>query len=209
MLHVVSASNRKLYERQVEESFQIRHRVYVTERGWHDLDRGDKREVDQFDNDDAIYLLALDEPTRRVLGGSRLVPSLKPHLMSEVFPQLASARPLPRAPDVFEWTRFFVIPARREPHAISTVSCTIMCGVQEYCLERGIRQLSIVTEMFWISRFLELEWNPKPLGFPIRWQEMDVVGITVDISEQALETTRAVRGFTFPVLFNAYGGVTS
>lgn len=209
MLHVVSARNRELYERQVEESFHIRHRIYVAERGWHDLDRGDKREVDQFDNDDAIYLLALDESTRGVLGGSRLVPSIKPHLMSEVFPQLASVRPLPREPAVFEWTRFYVIPARREPHAISAVSCIIMCGVQEYCLQNGIRQLSIVTEPFWICRFLELGWNPKPLGSPIRWQGMDVVGITVDVSVEALETTRALRGFRSPVLVNAHNKAVS
>ena len=46
--------------------------------------RADEREVDQFDNDNAIYLLALDE-NGRVLGGSRLTSSLKPHLLgSEV-----------------------------------------------------------------------------------------------------------------------------
>lgn len=205
MLHVVSAENRELYAPQVEESFRIRHRIYVKERGWHDLDRPDEREVDQFDNDDAIYLLALDENSGRVLGGSRLVPSLKPHLMSEVFPQLASTRELPRAPDVFEWTRYYVIAERREPHAISDISCTILCGVQEYCLENGIAQLSIVTEPFWITRFLDLGWRPRPLGLGIRWQGMDVIGITVEISESALQQTRNVRGFTEPVLIHRRG----
>jgi acyl-homoserine lactone synthase len=200
MLHVVTAQNKGRYARQVEESFRIRHRIYVEERGWRDLDRPDKREVDQFDTDDAIYLLALDEKTRRVVGGSRLVPTLKPHLMSDVFPQLASMRQLPRSADIFEWTRYYVVPERREPHAISDVACTIMCGVQEYCLENEISQLSIVTEPIWISRFLGLGWNPKPLGLPIRWQGMDVIGITVDISESALRETQQVRGISESVL---------
>jgi acyl-homoserine lactone synthase len=206
MLHVVTAENRSLYERQVEESFLIRHKIYVEERGWRDLDRPDKREVDQFDNDDAIYLLALDERARRVIGGSRLIPTLKPHLMSDVFPQLASMRQLPRSADIFEWTRFYVISERREPHAISDVACTIMCGVQEYCLENGIFKLSIVTEPFWIPRFARLGWNPKPLGLPIDWHGMEVVGITVEISESALRQTRQVRNLSGPVLVHESAG---
>jgi acyl-homoserine lactone synthase len=206
MLHVVTAENRSLYERQVEESFLIRHKIYVEERGWRDLDRPDKREVDQFDNDDAIYLLALDERARRVIGGSRLIPTLKPHLMSDVFPQLASMRQLPRSADIFEWTRFYVISERREPHAISDVACTIMCGVQEYCLENGIVKLSIVTEPFWIPRFARLGWNPKPLGLPIDWHGMEVVGITVEISESALRQTRQVRNLSGPVLVHESAG---
>lgn len=200
MLHAVTSANRHLYRDQVEESFRIRHQVYVGERGWHDLDRPDKREVDQFDNDDAVYLLALDETNGRVLGGSRLISSLKPHLMSDVFPMLASMRPLPISQDVYEWTRFYVIPEMRERHALSQVACEIYCGVQEFCLKQGVSQLSIVTEPYWIPRFMRLGWNPMPLGLPILWQGMEVVGITVDVDEQVLDQTRKVRGITGPVL---------
>lgn len=200
MLHVVTSANRSSYGAHVEESFRIRHRIYVGERGWKDLDRPDKREVDQFDNEDAIYLLAIDDREQRVVGGSRLVPTIKPHLLSDVFPQLATARPIPRAPDIYEWTRFYIVPERREPHAMSEVACIIMCGVQEYCLNQGVRQLSIVTEPFWIPRFLRLGWEPKPLGLPIEWQGMEVVAIAVSVSEAALSTTREMRGIRQTVL---------
>ena len=199
MLHVVTADNRQRYREQVEESYRIRHRIYVHERGWHDLARLDGREVDQFDDENAIYLLALDDKMR-VQGGSRLISSLKPHLLADVFPELAGVRPIPRAPDIYEWTRFYVVPEAREPHAISNVSCQIMCGVQELCLECGISQLSIVTEPPWITRFLRLGWNPQPLGLPIVWKGMDVVGITVDISEHALRQTRRLRDIRGTVL---------
>ncbi len=202
MLHVVTRENRHHYHAQIDESFRIRHRIYVHERGWNDLARDDEREVDQFDNDDAIYLLLLDEVDKKVVGGSRLIPSLKPHLLADVFPQLASARPIPRASNVYEWTRFYVIPEKREPHAISDVACSIMCGVQEFGLEQGLSQFSIVTEPYWIPRFLRLGWSPRPLGLPIQWQEMEVVGITVDVSEFALRETRRLRGIRSSVLFH-------
>ncbi|MDQ8700598.1 acyl-homoserine-lactone synthase [Hyphomicrobium sp. LHD-15] len=200
MLHIITGENRHLYQSQVDDSFRIRHRIYVHERGWKDLARADGREVDQFDNSDAIYLLMLDETDGRVIGGSRLIPSLKPHLLADVFPQLASTHPVPRSPNIYEWTRFYVVPERREPHATSDVACTIMCGVQEFGLEHNLSQFSIVTEPYWIPRFLRLGWSPRPLGLPIQWQGMDVVGITVDVSEFALRETRRLRGIRTPVL---------
>ncbi|MFV0644769.1 MAG: acyl-homoserine-lactone synthase, partial [Sphingomonadaceae bacterium] len=90
-----------------------RHDIYIGERGWMDIARADGREIDQFDNDDAIYLLGLTS-AGEVVGGSRLVPSLKPHLMSEVFPNLAPDG-VPRGKEIYEWTRIFIAPALRTP----------------------------------------------------------------------------------------------
>ncbi len=198
VLHAVTSENRSLYQRQVEESFAIRHQIYVGERGWEDLRRSDGRECDQFDNDDAVYLLALEGD--RVIGGSRLVPTVKPHLMSEVFPQLASFRPLPRAANIYEWTRIYVIPERRGGRAMSNTTSVIYCGIQEYCLSEGIDRISIVTEPVWLPRFLELGWNPVPLGLAIDHKSGPVIGITVDVSEEILAHTREIRGIASPVL---------
>ena len=87
-VHIVDRSNRSAYSRYVEQMFRLRHEIYVGERAWSDLERADGREVDAFDTDDAVYLLGLDSD-KGVVAGSRLVPSLKPHLLSDVFPQLA------------------------------------------------------------------------------------------------------------------------
>src|SRR5262249_38699865 len=111
-VHAIDAGNRHLYEDQIEEHYRIRHDIYVNERRWMDLERPDGREVDQFDTEKSVYLLALEGD--RVVGGSRLVPTLEPHLMSEVFPHVADVRGVPRARDIYEWTRIFVIPAKRE-----------------------------------------------------------------------------------------------
>lgn len=206
MLHVVNKSNRHLYCAQLEESFRIRHRIYAEGRGWEDIKRPDGRDFDQFDNDDATYLLLLEGQesegqTRRVLGGSRLIPTLKPHLMSEVFPQLANTKPLPRARNVFEWTRYFVIPEMRAKEKACFASGIILAGLQEFCLEEGIDQLSIVLEPYWLPRFKEADLNPQPLGLAVKDnQGTTILGITIDVTEQSLERTRQVRGIEGPVL---------
>jgi acyl-homoserine lactone synthase len=189
-IHAIHAGNRHLYEEMIDQHYRIRHTIYVGERKWMDLERPDGREIDQFDNSDAVYLLGI-EPGKGVVGGSRLVPSLKPHLMSEVFPELANVRGLPRSHNIFEWTRIFVIPARREGGRPSKAAGIIYCGILEFCLSHNIEQLSVVCEAYWIPRLLALGWNPVLLGEPIEKDGMTIVGITCDMTEDALAKTRS------------------
>ena len=107
MIHIVTAENRKLYEKEMLEQHRIRHDIYVRENNWKNLKVEDGRESDQFDNDDATYILAIEDG--KVLGGSRFIPTIKPHLLSDVFSSLAEVRGIPRSPDIFEWTRLFTV----------------------------------------------------------------------------------------------------
>ncbi|NJL08906.1 MAG: hypothetical protein HC900_12165 [Methylacidiphilales bacterium] len=110
MIHVITSRNRHLYEGELTQHFRVRYDIYVRDRQWLALDRPVPLEVDQFDTLDAIYLLSIDKG--KLLGGSRLIPSMQPHLLSEVFPYLAP-RGVPRRADVFEWTRIFVAKDQR------------------------------------------------------------------------------------------------
>jgi acyl-homoserine lactone synthase len=161
MIHVVTKANRAIYQEQMEEQFHIRHDIYVKQRKWMDLDRPDGREIDQFDNDDATYLLMLED--NRVIGGSRFVPTIKPHLMSEVFAFLANVRGVQRGHDIVEWTRIFIVPEKRSVFNLKKM----YAGVLEYCLNEGFNTITIVMETWWIPRFLELGWDVIPLGEPM------------------------------------------
>ena len=199
-LHVVDRSNRHAYAGYLEDYFKVRHDIYVGERGWLDLARADGREIDDFDSGDAIYLLGIC-PQRKFVAGSRLLPSLKPHLLNDVFPQLAEGR-VPRGEDVFEWTRFFVVPALRSQGRPSNAAGVVYCGIVEFCLKREIRQLSVVCEPHWLQRFESLSWNPVQLGSPLICKDGPIIGILLNISEEALSTTRTFYGITQSVISN-------
>jgi acyl-homoserine lactone synthase len=132
MIHVISAANRHLYEDVLEQHFRLRHEIFVEERKWEALRKPDGREIDAYDNEDAIYLLALDN--RRVLGGCRLYPTTKPTMMSEVFPNLAAVRGCPVDPQIWEWSRFFVTRERRD----GAFNLQLMAAAQEFCLDQAI-----------------------------------------------------------------------
>lgn len=198
-IHIVDRSNRGAYRDQLEQHFRLRHEIYVGERGWLDLARPDGREMDAFDNEDAVYLLGI-MPDKGVVAGSRLIPSLKPHLMSEVFPELALDG-VPRANDIFEWTRIFVVPALRQPGVPCLAAGIVYCGIVELCLRRSITKLSIVCETYWVDRLAELGWNPQPLGPPMEHQGETIIGLIVDMGEAALETTRQIYAISRSVLW--------
>jgi acyl-homoserine lactone synthase len=189
-VHAIHAGNRHLYENILDQHHRIRHDIYVGERKWMDLERPDGREIDQFDTDKAIYLLGI-EPGKGVVGGSRLIPTLEPHLMSDVFPELANVRGLPRAHNIFEWTRIFIVPAKREGGRLCKAAGIIYCGILEFCLSQNVTQLSVVCEAYWIPRLIALGWNPVLLGEPIEKDGMTIVGITCDMTDEALARTRS------------------
>ena len=193
MLHVIDADNRKEYADTLEQSFIVRHRVFVEQKGWLDLRKPDGRETDQFDTDAAIHMVWLDDDGN-VVAGSRLLPTTEPHLLSEIFPHLATVYDIPRSPKIFEWTRFYVDHGNMANVGECNLSSHIMCGVLQYCLDHEITHLSAVAEALWLSRFLRWGWKPEALGLPQDYSGQKIVGLVVKVSEEALEkTARATR----------------
>jgi acyl-homoserine lactone synthase len=102
-IHVVSKENASQYADELQAYYRLRHLIYVEERGWRDLRRDDGLERDQFDNDNAVHLLAIKN--HEVVGGSRMIRMSQPTLLSEVFPRLVQRGELPRDHASMEWTR--------------------------------------------------------------------------------------------------------
>src|SRR5690349_14719114 len=94
MIYIIDQSNRAAYKAQLEEMFRIRHDIYVGRRGWAALAKPDGRDVDQFDTEETVYLLGLDN-LGRVCSGLRLNPTMSPHLIDTLFPHAVTFEPIP------------------------------------------------------------------------------------------------------------------
>jgi len=86
---------------------QYRHRVFVEKLGWQ-LTCKNAMEFDQFDRPDTLYVIARREDGALV-GVARLLPTNKPYLLADVFPQLMQGMPLPNAADIWELSRFAAV----------------------------------------------------------------------------------------------------
>jgi len=194
-VHVINDANRHLYERELDEHHQIRHRIYIEELQWRGLTpRADKREYDQFDMDETVYLLALDEG--RVVGGLRLVPTTGPHLIADVFPHFASIQGVPRGPDIAEWTRIFVVPERREEHSSAKIRSTVVASMLDYALREGVSAISVLMNAFWLPKFQKCGWRARPLGLPDMHDGEWLIAVLVDVTPEALAGQRAARGLS-------------
>jgi acyl-homoserine lactone synthase len=117
MIHIVTNANRHLYRAQVWEMFNERRKAFYERCGWRDLMVFDGAEVDDFDDEKAVYLLALDEE-ERLEGAVRARPTDDRCILADKYPQMIGpdAPPL-KGPDVWETTRIFTTDryrARRE-----------------------------------------------------------------------------------------------
>lgn len=200
MIHVINAKNKDQYRRELHDHFRLRHDVYVDERGWENLRSSDRLERDQFDNDDASYLLAIDNG--RVLGGSRFVPTDKPHLLSEVFPHTASVRGVPQAPDIAEWTRFFAKADVRETWKNGGTVAQILCGTIEHLLDEDYSAFTFLFECWFLGRINDMGWGVMPLGLPERIENGWWMAAKVPIDQEVLAATREFCGVSGPVLTN-------
>ena len=84
-----------------------RHKVFVEQLGW-ELNTQNGEELDQFDRQDTVYVVAQDD-SGQVFGCARLLPTTRPYLLGEVFPQLLNGLPPPNSPDIWELSRFAAV----------------------------------------------------------------------------------------------------
>lgn len=89
-----------------------RYRVFVEKLGW-ELQCEAGLEYDQFDRDDTVYVVAQDDDGD-IIGMARLLPTTRPYLLGEVFPQLMNGLPIPQTEDVWELSRFVALDFKAE-----------------------------------------------------------------------------------------------
>lgn len=199
MIYVVDSSNRDAYQAQLEDMYRIRHDIYVGRRGWKALAKPDGRDIDQFDTDDTVYLLGLDE-YGHVTSGLRLNPTTEPHLISTVFPHAVTFGDIPVDGRIYEFTRYFVVPDRVDRMKRRQAAGELLVAMFEYGLCSGLTHFSLLCDSFFLNTALEMRWKVQPLGLPTAYDEGTCIAILFEVSHRVADSTREVRGVTGPVL---------
>jgi N-acyl-L-homoserine lactone synthetase len=199
MIHVVTSSNRSFFADQVRAMHRDRRRIFVDKLGWDVPVSADGLEIDQFDNEDAAYLVALDDSRTRHLGSVRLLPSTKPHILGTAFPDLCGGE-VPMGQDVWEITRFCVSPDIRD-YAINTrIQRALAIGMVEFALLFEITTYTFVTHLGWLPLILSLGWDAQPLGLPAGEGRQAVGAAKLNIMPSTLSLFREQWDFRQPVL---------
>jgi acyl-homoserine lactone synthase len=200
MIHVVDKFNYPSYRSLIEDSFRLRYKVFVEEKKWTALEREDKRDIDQFDTENAVYHLCLD-PEGQVVGVQRMLASTGPHLLSDVLPELCEGE-RPVGEHIWEWTRYAVDPRqRREPgRFLSPAAMDLLVGMVEWGLANKIDTFIIQMNQHWLLRLMQFHFRMTPLGFPKDMNSETIIAVTAGFNSNTLAKLREVRGSDEPVL---------
>lgn len=191
-IHIVTAENIGFYADAMEQAYRLRHMVFVEEMGWNDLRRPDGREIDQFDDGRAVHMLYLDGD--QLVGYQRMLPSMRPHLLSEVLSHLCDGD-FPVGPHIWEWTRYCVTKDHRDRgRMLSLAGNLLLSAIVEWGLESGVSKIIIEMNPIWLLRLVQLHFRVTPLGIPQKAGKDSIVAVTAAFDARTLARLRDVRG---------------
>ena len=149
-LRVIAGSPADLPPGYLERVGRYRHQVFIERLGW-SLPSREGCELDRFDRADTVHVAVEDEKSR-IAGCARLLPTTRPYLLADVFPQLLHGAPPPRDERIWELSRFacmdFSQPASTPLAQFSSSSTALLLrGAMDCAARRGAQRLITVSPL--------------------------------------------------------------
>ena len=162
MIITLRGNDRKDNPGIFEQLFRLRHDIFVKGRGW-SLPCGNGRETDQYDVDEAVYFIELNGDG--VIESSvRATPTEKYSLLADCFPHLIENGMPARAPDVYECTRYIVMPAQKSRENNRAAKARLLIALFQWAISRKLSYLQTVIDAGTLSSFVEMSPKTIPLG---------------------------------------------
>ena len=193
MLHVIKQNTDAGTDAVLRGMFEARKRIFVDLLGWNVPVIDGRYEVDQFDDEHATYLV-LTDPDGRHRASARLLPTLRPHILGDLYPILCDGA-VPRGAAISEVTRFCLdraLNARERRDARNR----LVRAIADHGLASGITLYTGVAELGWLQQILAFGWHCRPLGLPqpIGGAMLGALAIEIDTRTPALLAAAGIHG---------------
>lgn len=198
MLHIINPGEHEKFAHIIDAMYRLRYDVAVDQWGWDIPGAQPGREKDQFDSDNAAYFVAMgDEGTHlegRAIATARLLPTTRPHMMSELFSSFCDLQPSPVQDDVWECSRYLSDAELVGDKATSRrARIAVNLGMIEFALSHDINRFIWLTHQLMYGLMIKA-WVSEPLGLPKRADGEDdawIAGIS-DINIEAQDRVQAI-----------------
>lgn len=192
MIKLIQGDQVKNHQDIMEQVWRLRHDVFVEEKKWMDLSKPNKREIDQFDNDDALHMIAMEDD--QVVGYQRMLPTTKPYLLSEVYPHLCETE-LPRTSKIWEWTRYAVKKEHRAvDRKVSPIANRLLSAIVEWGIKNDVSSIIIEMNPLWLLRLVQLHFHVIPLGITHVIDDEEVLAVEAAFDIRTLARLQEMRG---------------
>lgn len=187
---VVTAQLGSLSDAEKFGMFALRHEVFKVRLGWDVQTTSDGQEIDCFDGiDHARYIVG--KSSSSVDAHWRLLPTLGPNMLRDVFPQLLHGQPAPAASDVWELSRFAIATDRlastedagNPQIGFGTLSIALMQESVRFARENGIARYVTVTTSAIERMLVRRGLNVHRIGPPIKIGRVMTVACFIEIDD--------------------------
>lgn len=162
MVQIIEGKDRHLYPELFDKIFRARYETFVLNRRWSLPSRCGK-EIDQYDNENAVYLVDFDEEDH-LQGSVRLTPTVTDSLTADYYPHLCQSAVKLRDPFVYEGTRYMASPRDKTPGNNRVVKARILGAMTEWAWSFGITHIQTVIDAPLFRSFKQLNSQAFALG---------------------------------------------
>ena len=199
MIDMILPDDRHAYATPLIQMYHDRKRVFVDHLGWRLKSPGSWLELDDYDNDAAVYLMARDGDDGSHIGSVRLLPTTGPHMMDGVFPELCAEGNL-RGDNVWEISRLVATVQGRAGTRLLRVHRMLALGLVEFAQLNNIDSYVLVAESQRVPALLSVGWMVTPLCLPTLHEGEMIEALQIHIQADSLERMRARLNCLTPVL---------
>lgn len=202
MIILVQGNDRDQYSVLMDEMFRLRNKVFSERLGWAVNTVGDW-EIDHFDYLDPLYLLSIDEHTRRVRGCLRLLPTTGPNMLRDVFPELLPDGNVVESALIWESSRFCVdheIPDVRGHNALRYVTGELLAGAIDVGVQAGLSFIVSVFDARMLRILRSAQFPAEVIGEPRQIGVCKTYAGLFETSERVLANISDCFGFDGSVL---------
>ncbi|XUJ35969.1 acyl-homoserine-lactone synthase [Bradyrhizobium japonicum] len=182
--------------------FELRHRVFKICMGW-EVQTSDAMEIDEFDALHPSYLVQVFDDGK-VQGAVRLLPTLGPTMLCDVFPALLEGQSAPSSPLVWESSRFAIDVAADAPkgdHGITRAAYELFAGMVEFATFPKAHRHSYGHRCPYGEILRRAGWPLRRIGNPSAIGKTLAVAGYLKISRETLASLRRASGLSTPVLW--------
>lgn len=173
----------RLNDRITTGMYRLRHTVFHDRLGW-DVTSDNGMEYDEFDKIKPVYILVRGD-SNEIEGCWRMLPTMGPNMLRDVFPQLLYGQPAPQEPDVWEVSRFAVACNNVEVggFGFSEVPMRIMQTSVRFAQQNGIKRYVAVISAALERLSRKAGVNISRFGPPIKIGNVSTVACTIEIDD--------------------------
>jgi acyl homoserine lactone synthase len=202
MINCVNCETAQYFGKALSSQYRLRYRSFVDRQDW-ELSSFRGMEYDCYDTPATSYLVWQDE-NGDVRGTSRLMPTDRPYMLKDLWPESVENIALPASTRIWEGSRFCI--DRKLPQFLRRrITAEIVCAYLEFALARNITAIiGIMPPLIWKSVFINAGWDVEFLGKAGHYGggRKNIAG-QMHVSAEALEQVREKTGISHPVLLTA------